>query len=239
VEISPFCSYYVVFRTNETDAPQHESNSMLSSFTSNKENPVPVLRTRGTKEFGANSAAQTANNAATPAAAPRTFGANLTNQDKAKSRGKAPLQSNKSSQILAPASAASKRRAPTDSIVTFFFFFFFFEFQFSNFFRPFQPDIEYMPNATPYKYEPQLDLEVDLSKPRARLPIVPTVAPRKKAAKALMAPMSMDEFLILDDQPSVDRTSATIAAVAQRAPLSTTFDVPDSIFADDSSSGKP
>jgi hypothetical protein len=81
-----------------------------------------------------------------------------------------------------------------------------------------------MPNATPYKYEPQLDLEVDLKKPRARLPIVPAVAPRKKAAKALMAPMSMDEFLILDDHVccSIDRSSATIAAVAQRAPLPAT-----------------
>jgi hypothetical protein len=95
-----------------------------------------------------------------------------------------------------------------------------------------------MPNATPYKYEPQLDLEVDMKKPRARLPIVPAVAPRKKAAKALMAPMSMDEFLILDDDVGVDRASATIAAVAQRAPLPSTFEVPDDIF-DDNSSSKP
>jgi hypothetical protein len=84
-----------------------------------------------------------------------------------------------------------------------------------------------MPNVTPYKYEPQLDLEVDLKKPRTRLPITPSAAPRKKAAKSLMAPMSMDEFAFLDDQfvVGIDRPSATLAA----APLSV-FEVPDDIF---------
>lgn len=92
-----------------------------------------------------------------------------------------------------------------------------------------------MPKAAAYKYEPQLDLDVDVKKPRARLPTGSSFGAKKAAAskKALAAPMSMDEFAFADDLYAADRSAAAVKALADTAPTAVLFDVDDLLKADD------